>query len=244
MTAPTWLPPWTVASAYPAPDALSARQWSWEFVRRSPDYQARWDELIRPFWDFIANTFDDDAAWADAERRRDDDPEWHRFNANKAGSYRVEAPAPKLCAEFGLTSMLPPPPEDQKSPPGLDSDVISVAREGYSAAPTERAIVFDLSRPLPRQIERATIFLEGALEHLRRRGRVVKGAAARNRRGLWPQYLRLLDGDASGASIADMASVVFSAVANEHPDYRSARLVRDGLAAARRMRDGGYRFIS
>ena len=44
-----WLPDWRDESAYPAPNALSARHWAWQFLRRNPDYQAdfaRWQDLV------------------------------------------------------------------------------------------------------------------------------------------------------------------------------------------------------
>ena len=39
MSAPTWLPDWTDAGAYPNADDLHPEQWAWEFLRRNPDYQ-------------------------------------------------------------------------------------------------------------------------------------------------------------------------------------------------------------
>jgi hypothetical protein len=43
------LPDWRDASAYPEPDAITRRQWWWEFTRRHPDLRALWMEFS-PRW--------------------------------------------------------------------------------------------------------------------------------------------------------------------------------------------------
>src|SRR6266700_5276026 len=48
---PDWLPDWTKPDQYPDPKTTSSRQWAWEFLRRNPEYQRLWDELIAPHFD-------------------------------------------------------------------------------------------------------------------------------------------------------------------------------------------------
>src|SRR5262249_3988729 len=46
---PHWVPDWLNGASYLS--AVSPRQWAWEFLRRNPEYQRLWDELIKPSYD-------------------------------------------------------------------------------------------------------------------------------------------------------------------------------------------------
>jgi hypothetical protein len=55
-------------------------------------------------------------------------------------------------------------------------------------------------------------------------------------------YLQLLDADEAGASHDDMAAL-YPHIPNDPPDYTGREKVRDALAAAKRLRDGDYRYL-
>ena len=45
--APKWLPDWQNQSQYPLATATRL-DWAWQFLRRNPEYQEFWSNLIAP----------------------------------------------------------------------------------------------------------------------------------------------------------------------------------------------------
>ena len=45
---PRWLPDWQNKAQYPNPAQAFRVDWAWEFLRRNPDYQRLWSQLIKP----------------------------------------------------------------------------------------------------------------------------------------------------------------------------------------------------
>ena len=45
---PRWLPDWQNKAQYPNPAQAFPVDWAWEFLRRNPDYQRLWSQLIKP----------------------------------------------------------------------------------------------------------------------------------------------------------------------------------------------------
>src|ERR1700739_3527049 len=46
---PPWLPDWLDQSQYPSD--TTRLEWAWQFLRRNPEYQRFWAELIKPQYD-------------------------------------------------------------------------------------------------------------------------------------------------------------------------------------------------
>jgi len=225
MTHAMWMPDWTAANAYPRANALRLLQWSWEFLRRSPRYQTLYDELIRPFVDKNDGGFDSDAA---RNARANMEPR----DRNALAIFR---------REFGVR-ILPPPPESSVEDyiPEVGWVRVLEGQVNLSLKVTEIGVVFDLSLPLAPQIEEAARWVEEVADDLRTSGKLPGVAESRNRRNLWPEYLRLLDAAASGATTKDMAAVIYPRLDNDS----ALQTARNRLKAAQEMRDGGYRHIN
>jgi hypothetical protein len=97
-------------------------------------------------------------------------------------------------------------------------------------APYRLDITFDLSLPLPPQLEAAKFRLVSRAAELRRQGHVAPKTVA-NQRARWTTMLRLLDGDA--ALDADTAALLDEARALVAGGYREIlRLAEGGAEAA------------
>lgn len=108
---------------------------------------------------------------------------------------------------------------------------------------SEVVVTFDLEWPLLPQIEKVKEDLVAKQRSMDEDG-LLQPIAKRTQEIHLVNYLRLLDAEASGISYREMARVIFPYKENEHPDYLGTKAVRNGLAAARRLRDTGYRYLA
>jgi len=203
--------------------ALSRDQWAWEFLRRNPDYQRDYQAFIT-IWraleaDYGAPPRRDFSKWKQ-------DP---RAYGPLPGDAELTAPASELCtvdddrvllecwmgAKWGFhkfpldpgRTTLPNPDELSWRPPPPASCIDETYR---------LEIGFDLSLPLPPQLDAAKFRLIGRASELRRRGLAAPLTVA-NQCTRWTRMLRLLDGTAS-------------------PDAENAGLLHEAQA----MADHGY----
>ncbi len=65
----------------------------------------------------------------------------------------------------------------------------------------------------------------------------------RNHVSNFPLYLRVLDGETSGASVSDMASVIYPHLPNDYPEFKAKQTARNHLSAAEKLRDSDYRVL-
>ena len=185
--------------AYAYCAVLTRDQWAWEFLRRNPDYRADYRRFIA-LWraleaDYGAPPHRDFSRW-----KRDP-----RAYGPLPGDSELAAPGGELCtvdddrvllecwmgAKWGF----------HKFP--LDPDRIAPAPDELSwrppppASPIDEAyrldISFDLSLPLPPQLEAAKFRLVGRAAELRRQGLAAPLTVAIQRER-WTRMLRLLDG--------------------------------------------------
>jgi hypothetical protein len=250
-----WLPDWRDASQYPHPARAPLRIWPWEFLRRNPEYQTMWQELILPFFDYSDHSFDNDAAMEAAREQAKLDPEYQRISSGGEGSYTVKSPCAVFREKFGVM-LLPPPPgmsdprlslehywiggRDRPSLKYLPTD--QPYEFQLSLAPAESVITFDLAWPIEPQLERVRKWLEGRQSYLQSLGE-LEPVRHNNHTDKFPNYLRILDAEMSGASQKEMAAKIFPDLPNEYPDRRVEDRVRYALDAAKRLRDSGYRYI-
>lgn len=280
----------TRAECYPAADALSPREWAWEFLRRNKEYQRLFDLFAS-----IPNS------WICPDGSEDDENgKWHgtpwlefRFLENGAGWY---ADPPPYLGEshdeykkrtnggqvmtfvdyMAWRFKLNPSPADPRAPlpdGRFFSDFISDEEEAIRPAhidvrrmPTARdnpapwleliscievisspyteGFAFDLRKPIDNQLDHVRRSLINAQRNLIAMRELDKDQIikpTRYQRATYPRYIRLLDAAATGADLPKMAAVVFPDEPNTREEGTSVSAkVRNNIAEARRLRDGGY----
>ncbi len=214
------------ADAYAHCAALTRDQWAWEFLRRNPDYRRDYLAFIT-IWrtleaDYGTPPHRDFSRWKQ-------DP---RAYGPLPGDAELAASGGELCtvdddrvllecwmgAKWGFHKF---PLDPARTAPGPDELSWHPPPQPNAPidAPWRLDIAFDLSLPLPPQLEAAKFRLVSRAAELRRQGRAVPKTVA-NQRERWIAMLRLLDGDTT-------------------PDTDSAKL----LLEARALVAGGYREI-
>ena len=216
------------ADAYAHCDALTRDQWAWEFLRRNPDYQSDYRRFI--------------AVWQALEADYGAPPgrDFHRWKQDPRaygplpGDADLAAPSGELCvvdddrvllecwmgAKWGYYKF--PLDPARTTPPGPDELSWRPPPAASPRVPDDvyrLDIAFDLSLPLPAQLEAAKFRLVGRAAELRRQG-LPAPMTVENQRARWTRMLQLLDDTASGEPTAQS----------------DAPLLRDAQA----MTQGGY----
>ena len=217
--------------------ALTRDQWAWEFLRRNPDYSRDYQAFIA-IWraleaDYGAPPNRDFSRWKQ-------DP---RAYGPLPGDADLAAPTGELCTvedervllecwmgakwgfyKFPLDPERVAPGPDELSwrpPPQSDSEIES---------PYRVDIAFDLSLPLPPQLEAAKFRLVGRAAELRRQGLAAPKTVGKQR-VRWTTMLRLLDDaitrEADSAELLDEARVMVAG------GYREILRLPDGSAEAK-----------
>ena len=205
---------------------LTRDQWAWEFLRRNPAYRRDYAAFIA-IWraleaDYGAPPHRDFSKWKL-------DP---RAYGPLPGDAELAAPTGELCvvedervllecwmgAKWGFYKF---PLDPERVAPGPDelSWRPPPQSDGAVEAPYRVDLAFDLSLPLPPQLEAAKFRLVSRTAELRRQGHAAPKNVA-NQRARWIAMLQLLDGD-------------------DVPDTNSTELLNE----ARALVAGGYREI-
>lgn len=182
--------------------ALTRDQWAWEFLRRNPDYRADYRRFI-VLWQALEADYGAPPG-RDFQRWKQDP----RAYGPLPGEAQLAAPSGELCvgdddrvliecwmgAKWGFYKF--PIDPERSVPPGPDE--LSWRPPPQPASPSGEPyrldIRFDLSLPLPPQLEAARFRLVGRAAELRRRGFAAPMTVA-NQRARWTRMLRLLDSD-------------------------------------------------
>jgi hypothetical protein len=214
---------------------LTRDQWAWEFLRRNPDYQHDYEAFIA-IWraleaDYGTPPNRDFSRWKQ-------DP---RAYGPLPGDAELAAPAGELCtvdddrvllecwmgAKWGFHKF---PLDPARTAPAPD-ELSWRPPPATEPRPTDDAfrldIPFDLSLPLPPQLEAAKFRLISRAAELRRAGQRAPMTVA-NQRARWTEVLRLLDGGA--APDADAAILLHEARALVTCGYREILRLADGSA--------------
>lgn len=220
------------ADAYAHCATLTRDQWAWEFLRRNPDYQRDYQAFIT-IWralevDYGAPPKRDFSRWKL-------DP---RAYGPLPGDAELAAPGSELCtvddrvllecwmgAKWGFHKF-PLDPARNAPTPGELSWRPPPQPDAAVDAPYRLDLTFDLSLPLPPQLEAAKFRLVSRAAELRRQGLTAPKNVA-NQRARWTTMLRLLD----GATAPDDDS---AALLNE-----ARALVKGGYLELLRLTDGG-----
>ena len=190
--------------------SLTRDQWAWEFLRRNPDYQADYRQFIS-LWqaleaDYGAPPNRDFARWKL-------DP---RAYGPLPGDGALGHSSGELClgendqiliecwmgAKWGFYKF--PLDPARTTPP--EPDELAWRPPSLSDAPPDTAyrldISFDLSLPLPPQLDAAKFRLVSRAAELRRKGLAAPMSVA-NQRERWTHMLRLLDAEVAGVSVGE-----------------------------------------
>lgn len=225
------------ADAYSYCASLTRDQWAWEFLRRNPDYRRDYQAFIA-IWraleaDYGAPPHRDFSRW-----KRDP-----RAYGPLPGDAELAAPGSELCtvdddrvllecwmgAKWGFHKFPLDPARTAPAP-----DELSWRPPPQSVASVEPPyrldLTFDLSLPLPPQLEAAKFRLVSRAAELRRQGLVAPKTVA-NQRARWTTMLRMLDGVmALDADSTDLLNETQALVADGYLEM--LRLAEGGAEAA------------
>lgn len=214
------------ADPYASCASLTRDQWAWEFLRRNPDYQRNYQAFIT-IWHALEADY---GVPPDRDFQRwKQDP---RAYGPLPGDAELAAPGDELCtvdddrvllecwmgAKWGFhkfpldpTRIAPAPDELSWRPPHQPGAPID--------ASYRLDLAFDLSLPLPPQLDAAKFRLVSRAAELRRTGLTAPKTVA-NQRGHWTQMLYLLDAEAAGLSVKkDDAELLREAQVMVHGGY-------------------------
>lgn len=271
---PEWLPDWQDEKSYNFPESHNWRLWSWEFLRRNPEYQKAWREhYVDGPLKWVVELQHNEEARSPLERA-----EFYGEKMERCESWFCDPPALPgetckrwrarvgegnmvplyihLAKQFGLSSggLCDPsiniprpwsvlfdssyPPESRHWQPDKPEHTLCMEPE----APGHFVVRFDLKRPLTKQWERIKWAMERLKKELSKEG-LISLENPRNSGSKFPSYLRVLDGEASRASVSDMASVIYSQMPNDYPGPQANQTVQNHLIAAKKLRDSNYRVL-
>ncbi|MCK7597785.1 DUF2285 domain-containing protein [Microbulbifer sp. CAU 1566] len=196
-------------SAYPSWKGINA--WRWEFLRRNPEYQAFFDANKTKFKTDPSNV----SCWRFGVRSLHDPAHDEAYQGMLPPSRVVGLPTfddlerwekvPGYTPEMGLTIIL--------------RILTELQYQGDTLA------VIDRSLPVKPQLTAI-----GEAVELRNSADGVSPAFQRQTSTKWPEYLRVLDGKAAGASDDEIAAVLYPDKENNYPDYPVRKRVEKAAA--------------
>jgi hypothetical protein len=212
------VPDWRNPAQYPSDCSL--RQSAWEFLRRNPEYRARWREHIEPSYDPTLRFQD-------------------RVGAVEPAYGVPPEKQAELVHRFSLETF-PPSPNDNYPPLFTGTGLCWTEERGPRMLlyPGQIAVIFDLERPIEWQMAEARRIFAREQKYAKEEKRIKP--AHRNRTELFARYLRVLDGVDAGATHTEIGAVLFK---NQSSKQRLFA-VRDYWDAATRLRDKDYLFIA
>ena len=244
---PTWLPDWKDASQYPDPKTTSLRQWAWEFLRRNPEYQKLWSELIEPFYD-PQDGFDTDEAMKAAHKATKKDLQERRANIHikyTSNGHVIRSGLAIMKEQFGIMGGLAPSPSHKDGRSLLLEEMFIGSRHRPKNWPSDQpytiqaeipegivVVWFDVTRPIEDQLLRAQKLLKGEATYF---GKGKSASKTRNRKEHYQNYLRILDAKTVGATPTEIGRVIY-----KHQERTVWQYINEATRAAIRLRDSGY----
>lgn len=235
---PKWLPNWRNPKEYPDPAKTARLDWAWQFLRRNPDYQNLWSQLIAPNYDrkhvvhIIKQQRGSARLYSDRARPR---------LIETSGDYDL----PPFVSQFGITS-IPPDPSEKKAELQFAAQFIRYRPGGMrKVSPDlqdhEVLVWFNLQWPIEAQLNSARQVLEQQIKAKNLAGAPFR---FRYRPEKYANYLRVLDAKATNMSDEAIASVIYPNLPDSHPEHAGSHRVRDDLAAAKRLRDNPWLIVA
>lgn len=167
-------------------------RWAWEFLRRCPEYRADYAAFMAD-WRALEAAYGapprrDMARWiADPRATR---PAWDPDDPSCAVSDERQAIECWMGAKWGFFQF--PPNPDQATPPTWRPVPMTVTEVDRAPGGTTVTLAFDLSLPIPPQLDAARTLLASRVAGLRRTGqRVTK--SAQDHAARWQAWLDILD---------------------------------------------------
>lgn len=244
---PRWLPDWEKdLHKYPKPTEKSRLEWAWQFLRRNPQYQRLWAQLIKPKYD----PEDVTRSLARASRETGFRPisTFRRRYYLEEIRYSLEP----FKRQFGIGTV-PPDPAEPTAKLQFSAAFIRYANRPFpwprpGSAEYQSPLVkdaevilwFDLNWPLDQQLANAKKFLTARATQLTARATQKALKPFRFQPKGYQRYLRLLDARAVGAKNSEMARILYPHLRNEYPEYDGNRQVRSDLRTAERLRDRDF----
>ena len=227
---------WRLEADYAYCQQLDLSGWAWQFLRRNPAYQTDYTEFIS-LWQQLERAYGtppnrDFFKWKQ-------DPRAWRSEAEIAACGSEICPGENdqvliecwLGAKWGFRKFPIDPAillPDALSWREFPIQVETIDGDLFSRSPDKLALNFDLSLPLPAQLEAAKHCLIAASNRRVRSGEL----APRNLREggtIWLVQLRILDALAAGVAFPQIAQTL------------GLRAAEQDMEAAIAIRDGGYR---
>lgn len=240
---------------------------AWEFLRRNPDYQTDYSRLVSMADQQGAREYYESGLGLSITR--------HLAFTKSTPYLAFHAELYRTLTKWGLLAWLPDPANDLQTSPPL-SALWRMGNDGYLSTETfhdnsepipldggiiptdtETFLLFDISRPLAKQIEDMKNYLEQ--QQFARYGKVL-GASRSKEQGkrsnprkekLYVTYLRVLDADVCGVDDAKIINqfvdealmthrpgIVRTALSHTNPSQNS---LRNWRIAAKALRDEGFR---
>jgi hypothetical protein len=213
---------------------LTRDQWACEFLRRNPDYRRNYQAFIA-IWRALEADYGTPPQRDFSRWKRDP-----RAYGPLPGDAELVTPSGELCMvdddrvllecwmgakwgfhKFPLDPARTTPAPDELSwrpPPQPDTPV---------DAPYRLDISFDLSLPLPQQLEAAKFRLISRAAELRRQGLAAPKTVA-DQRSRWMRLLSLLDAEAAGEEVAETDAPLL---------HEAKAMARDGYLGILRLAD-------
>ncbi|MEW6133412.1 MAG: DUF6499 domain-containing protein [Pseudomonadota bacterium] len=181
-------------------EQLNLGQWAWEFLRRNPAYQSDYREFIMA-WRALEAAYGappnrDFQRWKNDPRATR--PAWDSSLSTGAACVTDDEDRQLIECWMGAKWGFYQFPQDPALPAWqLESPIHWRPAPGYRfnrtpASANDIRLTFDLSLPLPAQLEAAKVWLIGSLAALRRQGLAVPHSL-QNRRGHWAELLNAWD---------------------------------------------------
>ncbi len=229
------MPDWKKPEDYEYPDDLDRCGWTWEFLRRNPEYRQEFEKsqkLHLPIYDPPKHKGESDNAWMHRVIREDRDPKQLHPYVYYAIKWRMQPPIHDPENNQPPVFLSPFPVEAHRWD-HLSDYYINEADEAPTTQRTEYSVlVFDLRRPIKEQLRQARLQLKV------RESQVQKSEHRNLQPSQWQIYLRLLDAKEAGAGTKDIIQNIddYAVLPNSAADgYIADDRVSDNLQAARKL---------
>lgn len=230
----TFHPDWKDKSAYPNSETTTGKQWAWEFLRRNPDFQEDCNKLKLNPHDMVHDP---------PFKHRESNSEYRL--RTKSSPYVRKDILSVLLKKWGVSNIreIDSAQTDYKEVRFQILDPVEIVElpdqydrmEGFGypqLSDSEILLSFDLSKPLKQLIKSAEYYLSDTRELLKKAGKLKD---TRKQVQLYAAYLRLLDAKESKATYSQTAVIFNESNPEEH--------VKDGLKAAKLLRDRNYKIL-
>lgn len=212
---------WQNAGAFPS-DSTLLKMWRWEFLRRRDDYREAWRaqyERSQRYFDECAKGGEHlcpagsrQAGYAIGAAHLSGMAAKFQLNIVQApwDIYHIQQMPPLFASSFG---------QGYKADTENRDDWGRYAVDARLTSESQMMIIFDLSKPLAAQLEKAKVYLSAIQNEY-----YGELKPPRYHRRLWPKYLRILDARDSGETFESIfENIELSGLSVEEFDERADR---------------------